>query len=157
MDIGQGVVMEKDPEKCKTLAIQRPSWSVYECDCVAALTGGVGSHLPVNFLDVDPYGEPWPVIDAFFASDRLFPDTLAIAVNDGGLQFVKRGHGWKMPSIADRISKMGNSQAYDLYLDICQDSLKEKASHRGYTMARWAGYKATPDVAHYAAIFNRSS
>ena len=155
--VQQGIVFEKKPTKCDALAKQRPTWAVYEGDCEAALIAGVGEHLPVNFLDLDPYGEPWPVVDAFFDSERPFPDTLAIAVNDGGLQFAKRGHAWKMKSIQHVVAAYGTEYIYNNYLDICQELLKEKASHRGYAMTRWVSYKATPDVAHYAAVLSKSS
>ena len=65
--VERGIVFEKDADKTAVLGKQRPSWAVYEADCVTALQEGVGGHLAVNFLDIDPYGECWPVVDAFFA------------------------------------------------------------------------------------------
>ena len=77
-----GVVFEKDLVKVALLGKQRPTWAVYEADCIGALAAGVGSHLPVNFLDLDPYGDPWPVIDAFFEGRKDLPSSLAIVVNE---------------------------------------------------------------------------
>src|SRR5690606_31820124 len=51
----QGVVFEQKGEKAAKLALQRPTWAVYQCDCVNALSEGVGGHLAVNLLDIDPY------------------------------------------------------------------------------------------------------
>lgn len=78
-----GVVFEKNPAKADYLARQRPTWAVYEADCVQAIAGGAEGHLPVNFLDLDPYGEPWPALNAFWKSERPWPELLAIVVNDG--------------------------------------------------------------------------
>ena len=77
-----GVVFEQLPEKAAFLARQRPNWAVYEADCVRAIREGAGNHLDVNFLDLDPYGEPWPVLDAFLESDRRLPARLVIVWSD---------------------------------------------------------------------------
>jgi hypothetical protein len=159
MDIAQGVVFEKDADKTKVLAVQRPAWAVYECDCEMALAAGVGSHLPVNFLDCDPYGAPWPVLDAFFLSDRPFPPTLAIVVNDGLRQGLEMNGGWKVESLRDVVSVYGNNTLYANYLEICKELLQEKASQRGYTLTRWAGYYCghAQQMTHYAGLFNRDA
>ena len=65
--VESGIVFEKNPQKTKLLGLQRPTWRVYEADCEVAINAGVGNDLPVNLLDVDPYGDPWPVIEAFFS------------------------------------------------------------------------------------------
>lgn len=158
-DIADGVVFEKDPDKTRILGIQRPTWAVYECDCVAALSDGVGGHLPVNFVDIDPYGEPWPVIDAFFQSERPFPSTMGIVVNDGLRHKLKTGSGWNAGSMESVVSNYGNNALYPNYLEICQELLKEKASQRGYTLTRWAGYYTghADAMTHYAALFTRDA
>lgn len=157
--VEDGVVMEKDPDKAAALAKQRPTWAVYECDCVNALRAGVGSHLSVNFLDLDPYGEPWPVVDAFFQSERQFPPILAIAVNDGLRQKVKINGGWDVRSLADVVERYGSATLYKKYLDVCQEMVKEKAGQRGYTLTRWAGYYCghADQMTHYAAILKRGA
>jgi len=153
--IEQGVVFEKNPEKAGALAIQRPTWAVYEADCVYAIGVGVGAHLPVNFVDVDPYGEPWPVVDAFFGSSREWPDKLAMAVNDGLRQKLKTNGGWNVASLAGVVAKYGNAALYEHYLDICQELLQDKAAQVGYTLRRWAGYHCghADQMTHYAAVF----
>jgi hypothetical protein len=157
-DLPAGIVMEKDPLKADHFARQRPTWAVYECDCVAALRAGVGRHLPVNFVDLDPYGEPWPVLDAFFQSVRPWPTILAIAVNDGLRQSLKLKGGWDTESMAPVVMKYGVSNIYANYLAICQELLSEKAGQRGYTLTRWAGYYCghSEQMTHYGAIFTRS-
>lgn len=164
--LAHGVVFEKDPDKTSVLAVQRPSWAVYECDCVTAIAAGVGAHLPVNFLDIDPYGEPWPTIDAFFQSERPFPPTLGIVVNDGLRGKLQVSGGWDVGSMQEVVQKYGNKYLYSNYLDVCQELLKEKAGQRGYTLTRWAGYFCgnagskksaigTGRMTHYAGMFTR--
>lgn len=156
-DIANGIVFEKNANKTQVLAVQRPTWAVYECECEGALLAGVGAHLPVNFLDCDPYGEPWPVVDAFFGSDRPFPPTLAIVVNDGLRQKLKMNGGWNVASLEQKVSEYGNSALYRNYLAICKELLQEKASQQGYKLTRWAGYYCGhgDQMTHYAALFIR--
>src|SRR5260370_10243003 len=88
-----GIVFETDSRKTAVLGLQRPTWSVYESDCVAAIAEGAGAHLLVNFLDLDPYGEPWPVLDAFFSSNRPWPARLVVVANHGLRQKLQMNNG----------------------------------------------------------------
>ena len=155
--VPNGVVFETDPAKSLTLAAQRPTWATYECDCIPAIGAGVGAHLPVNFLDCDPYGEPWPVLDAFFGSDRHFPARLAIAVNDGLRLRLKTGAAWSTHSLQEEVQRFGNTAMYPRYLDVCKWLLTQKASQRGYSLTRWAGYYCgyAEQMTHYAAVLER--
>lgn len=157
-DVPNGVVIEKDEKKADFLAMQRPTWAVYEADCVGALQGGAGAHLPINFLDCDPYGDPWHVIDAFLMSEREFPEKLAIVVNDGLRQKVKINGGWDVHSLAAVVAKYGAASTYRRYLDICREMLEEKASQRVVTLTRWAGYfcGTMDQMTHYAGIFQKA-
>ena len=152
-----GVVFEKDARKADALAKQRPTWAVYECDCIAAIRAGVGAHLLVNFLDLDPYGEPWPVLDAFFCSERRFPRCLAIAVNDGLRLRLKTGTAWATHSLSEAVQQFGNAAIYPCYLDVCRWMLAKKASQRGYSLTRWAGYYCghAEQMTHFAAVLER--
>lgn len=155
-----GVVFEKDAAKAEYLARQRPTWAVYEVDCVTALAAGVGFHVPINFLDCDPYGEPWPVIDAFFAGHGAgWPDRLGIVVNDGLRQKLSINGGWDVASIQPMVQRYGAAAMFANYLEICQEMLVEKTSQHGYVLALWAGYYcgAGDQMTHYAAILNRST
>jgi len=155
--IVDGVAFESKPDKAAALAKQRPTWAVYESDCVMALKAGIGNHLPVNFLDLDPYGDPWQVMDAFFQSDREFPDKLAIVVNDGLRQNIKISGGWSVGSMAGAVVKYGAAQMHKNYLAICRELLEEKAGQRNYTLTRWAGYHCgyLDQITHYAAILEK--
>lgn len=152
-----GVVFEKLPEKAARLAAQRPTWAVYEADVVRALASGVGAHLPVNFLDLDPYGEPWPAIAAFFSSARPFAPRLALVVNDGLRQKLRMNGGWHVASLERAVARRGNAALYRDYLDVCRELVAEQAAKAGYAIKRWAGYYcgAHQNMTHYAAVLER--
>lgn len=148
-----GIVFEKNPDKVKLLGLQRPTWRVYEADCEVSILAGVGGDLPINLLDIDPYGSPWDVIDAFFKSDREREPLLCVAVNDGLRVNVRTGSSWHVGALQSAVSKYGND-LHDIYLDICQEMLKEKASEAGYDLTRFAGYYCghTQQMTHYLGV-----
>lgn len=155
--IERGVVFEKKPEKTAILAKQRPTWFVYEADCVGGIMAGCGKYLPINFLDVDPYGEPWPIISAFFKSGFYLPEKLGIAVNDGLRQKLKMNGGWAVNSMREKVQEYGNNALYKNYLQICQEMIKEISGQHGYELTGWAGYYcgAAKHMTHYAALLVR--
>src|SRR5581483_9501059 len=153
--IESGIVFEQNSDKSAALAKQRPTWSVYEADCERAIRAGAGSHLSVNFLDLDPYGEPWPVLDAFLESDRPRADRLVLVVNDGLRQKLKLNAGWQVKSHRDVVDRRGNTSLYRDYLDICREMVTEKAAKAGYDLRRWVINSITADLTHYAAVLER--
>lgn len=158
-DAPPGVVFEREAMKADILARQRPTWAVYECDVVGALSDGAGSHLPVNFLDVDPYGEPWGAIGAFFDSDRPRPQRMYLAVNDGLRQKVKLGGAWQVKSLAELVAERGNAWVYRNYLEAARILLTQKAGKAGYRLTRWAGYYCghLKQMSHYSAMLELTS
>lgn len=156
--VEQGAVFEKDEDKAGMLARQRPTWAVYEADCIQSLLGGAGDHLTVNVVDLDPYGEPWPAIDAFFASSRPRVDRLWVVVNDGLRQSVRMGTAWTVESLAPAVQMFGN-RLRNRYLDVCKWMLKEKAAVADYRLDRFAGYYCGhgKQMTHYLALLVRGS
>lgn len=154
--VSDGAVIEKDPEKAAILAQQRSAWAVYEADTVKALEAGVGGHLPVSLLDVDPYGDSHPATKAFFASTRPFPEKLVIVVNDGLRQKLHLGNGWDTTSLHGMVEKYGNN-IYPMYLQICREILEETVTPIGYRIEKWAGYYCGKfnDMTHFAALLRR--
>ena len=150
--IENGVVFERKPDKSAVLGQQRPTWAVYEGDAVAAISQGAGSHLTVNVLDIDPYGEPWPTIDAFLTSDRQRAASLFVVVNDGVRQGLAISGGWSVESMADAVVEFGNS-LHRNYLDVCRWMMERKAGQAGYGLTRWAGYYCGhgKNMTHYLA------
>ncbi len=155
--IPDGVVFENNPVKAAQLGRQRPTWAVYEADCVRALAAGAGGHLPINFVDLDPYGEPWPALDAFFLGIKPTVPRLVLVVNDGLRQKLKMNGGWAVHSLQSIVDRFGNAVLYDRYLEICKDLVKEKAAKAGYSLRRWAGYYCghLGQMTHYAAVLER--
>ena len=149
----QGVVFEKSPVKAEKLADQRPSWAVYESDCITSLAGGAVDE-PINFIDIDPYGDPWPVLQAYFNTDREKQDKLIIVVNDGLRHKLKTGTGWRVESISKAVSKYGSARLYNDYLDVCEWMMAEIVGKAGYKIKKWTGYYCghTQSMTHYAAL-----
>jgi hypothetical protein len=156
--VEQGVVFEKDSTKVAALARQRPTWAVYQADSTAAIRDGAGSHLPVNFLDLDPYGEPWPTLDAFFQGHKPKVPRLVIVVNDGLRQKLQAGGGWEVHSLAEVVAERGNCGLFQEYLSICKLLVQKKAAQAGYRLRRWNGYHCGRQghMTHYAAVLERS-
>lgn len=151
-----GVVFEKDPDKAISLALQRPKWAVYEADCEKALALGAGAHLEVNFLDVDPYGSPWPTFKAFFESKRPFAPKLILAVNDGFRFKIRTGAAWEVHFFRPVVERFGND-LWPVYLQICEWFLPQICAPAGYKVTRFHG-RYTGDgqkMTHYLAVLER--
>lgn len=152
----EGIVFEKDPRKIDILVQQRPTWSVYEGDCIPALATGIGRHLPVNLLDVDPYGSPWLAIEGFLTSRRPMPDVLHIVVNDGSRHQLEVTGGWTTKVLQPLIDTFGNGLR-DHYLECCQLLMAERAEQAGYQLRHWHGYYCGngQKMTHYWAVLER--
>lgn len=148
-----GVVFDKDTEKADRLGLQRPTWAVYEADSAEALRGGAGGHVAVDLLDVDPYGEPWPVIDAFFSSQRQFAETMMVVVNDGLRQSLSLGKAWTIHSLSKMVRTFGND-LHPIYLDVCKVMMADLAAKAGYCVEHFGGYYCGIHQAntHYLAV-----
>jgi hypothetical protein len=153
--VEQGVAFEKDENKCAVLAIQRPTWSVYNNDSQQMLGAGVGLHIPVNFFDVDPYGDPWPTVDAILTNADRLQDKFGLAVNDGLRRFIMLGRGWKC-SVAEYIVRHG-SQAAQKYPDICREIMIDKFGRAGVTLSKWAVHSSGHggQMTNYVAVAER--
>lgn len=138
-DVVDGVVFEKESDRTLVLAHQRPSWAVYEGDCVNAIRLGAGAHLTVNLLDVDPYGDPWPAIQAFFGSTRPFAPRMVVVVNDGLRQKVRGGGAWDSSTLAPVVEIWGNN-LWGRYLEACEWLMKQAADKAGYQVDLFEGY-----------------
>jgi len=169
--IPEGVVFETSPMKTAILGKQRPHWAVYEADCVAALAASVGSHIPINFVDIDPYGGPWCAIDAFFSGIKPKVPRLVFAVNDGLRNRLKLHVAWNTEGLQDAVDQFGNAAIYEQYLDVCKWMMQRKAAKAGYILRRWTAYFCRPvhrpkgqigdvagdNITHYAAVLERSA
>lgn len=151
-----GVVFEKDQAKAEYLSRQRTTWAVYQSDTVSGLAAGAASWKPFNFIDCDPYGEPWHVISAFIAGRREFEPRLVIVVNDGLRQKIQLGGAWMVRSLEEAVKKFGND-LYGNYLEIARWLMQSKVAPAGYTVSHFEGKYAghNEGMTHYAAILSR--
>jgi len=153
-----GVVFERNPMKADFLASQRPTWAVYRADVIKALAAGAGSHLEVNFLDLDPYGEPWSVVDAFFSSRRSFPNIMAVVANDGLRQKLQLAGAWNVKSMHGVVSKYGNDSMFKRYKIVCKEMLASRVVQQGYRIISWTAYycgAGAGTMTHWAALLSK--
>ena len=152
-DIAQGIVFEQQPSRVEVLARQRPSWAVYGGDCERLLTVGVGAHLSVDWLDLDPYGSPWEALHAFLTSARPRASHVVLTVNDGLRLRVKIDQSWRTPVLEPVVRRFGND-LHDRYLQVCRWLLEREAGEAGYDLSRFEGYYCghAAQMTHYAAL-----
>lgn len=130
---------------------------MYQGRVEPALESGLAAHLDVNLIDVDPYGEPWPTLEAFFTSERPRTQILGIAVNDGLRQKLRLQGGWAVRSMRQAVERWGNAQLYEKYLEVCRWKIEQLAALQRYRVTHWTGYHcgAGDDMTHYAAVLAR--
>lgn len=156
-DVSRGIVFDTELSSVEALATQRPTWAVYQARSDWALGEGAGSNLTVELLDVDPYGEPWPTIEAFFASDRPRAPRLGVVVCDGLRAKLLLNAGWHVRSMRDALDRYGNAHLHEHYLEIAKGKLEEYSARAGYRLTHWTGYYCgnREEITHYAAILER--
>jgi hypothetical protein len=153
-----GVAFERNPEKVEKLVEQREKWLVYECDSILGINAACGSIFKFNFIDVDPYGDPWPALHAIFSQKKYaFCDTIGIAVMDGLRQGAKMQVAWKQKGLKQFSDKYGNAELYKFYKELCKEKIEEIISPLGFRISKWAAYYCgTMDLmTHYGGIFKR--
>ena len=152
-DVESGFVFETDPSKAEKLVSQRPNWAVYETDCVWGLENGVGGHLEVNFIDADPYGQAWYVLEAFFGSQRPRAEQVILVVHDGVRGSLGRYGSLNMPIFAPIVEQIGELNLYRNYLEVCEQLLDDMVSETGYAMTGFGGFysRRDKDQTHFFA------
>lgn len=155
--IETGTVFEKDEKKAEALATQRPGWAIYASDCVSALTQNLCSWVPCTVLDVDPYGASWPILNAFFLSERDFQPWMWIAGTDGLRKRLQIIGGWKEGYLQPYVLEYGNN-LYPIYLELCPKILAEIVLNAGYLVDRfWGKYAGKNDgMVDYLARLRRT-
>lgn len=148
-----GVAFEKDGRKCESLCRDRPNWSVYKCDSLMAIERGVGFHLPINFFDIDPYGDPWHYIHAVAAH---IASRSVIVVNDGMRQKAKRKGAGSSSSLEAVAIRFGNDNIYSQYKEVCHWMMADLCKNAGLTLEKWTSYYCgrNKDMTHYAAVIS---
>lgn len=157
-DRNLGVVIEKDARKAEHLAGQRPFWRVYQGDAVRALAGGLAADVPFGLIDVDPYGSPFPVLEAIFEHPRRLQDRVELVVNDGLRQKVKLGGAWSVEALRPAVRRHGNN-VYPIYAEVALETLEEIVAAAGYQVCAWTSRYTghNNDMTHYWARLSRLS
>jgi hypothetical protein len=155
--LDDGVVFELDEVKVGILAKQRPTWAVYQADCVEAIAAGAGNHLVIDLLDADPYGMSFDVLAAFFSSPREFAARMLVVVNDGGRLKTVTGSSWEVEVLKPIVREYGND-LHPIYKEVCREMLVRSSAQAGYTMTSYAAYYAGHALAntHYLAVLDRA-
>jgi len=153
-DIDRGAVFDTDTVKAEHLSRQRPGFSVYQNKAEDALAVGAASHLEVGIVDCDPYGEPWPTLEAFFTTERPRLPLIGVAVNDGLRQKLRLQGGWHVASMRGAVERFGNAAMHAKYLDVARWKMEQLAAIAGYRLQMWTGYYCGDkgDMTHYAAV-----
>lgn len=151
-----GVAIEKDERKATKLCRERPAWRVYQADAVGALAAGLSADVPFTFIDIDPYGDPHPAINAVLAPGRLLAGRVVLAVNDGLRQKVKMGGAWQAKSLRDAVRQFGGD-LFDTYIEVCRWLIEKRAGEVGYHLTRFRGFYGghAQQMTHYYAVLER--
>jgi hypothetical protein len=154
----RGAAFDSARGKADILAAQRPTWSVYEGDVTASLVAGAASHLTINLIDLDPYGDPWPTLDAFLTSPRPRSEVLIVVVNDGLRIKTKLGTSWTAKTLGPIVRRFGNN-LYPRYLEACGLMMRQRAEAAGYRLAKFHGHYGgfAGQMTHYFARMERES
>ena len=151
-----GVVLEKDPRKAEHLAVQRPTWRVYQGDCERAIAAGLAADVAFDIIDLDHYGEPFTMLGALSKPGRKFPDVWHLVVNDGTRQATMRGVSWKMEALAGAVRRHG-ANLYPKYLQVARECMEDFAGGIGFRVSAWEGYYTGKNgmMTHYHAVMSR--
>jgi hypothetical protein len=154
-----GSVIEIDDDRAEFIARQRRTWAVYGGDAETILASGILAFRPTTLLDLDPYGEPWPFVDAFFQGHAgNLADRMWIAVNDGLRMNTRLGVGARTHSLAAIAAKYGASILWAKYIEVAREMMEEKAATVGYTVASFRGYYCgdKQQMTHYLVDLRRT-
>lgn len=152
----RGVVLEKDDRKVALLARQRPAWRVYHGLAEKALAAGLANDVPFSFIDLDPYGSPFDVLDAIFQPGRALAPKVELVVNDGMRNKVRVGGAWHVHCLREIVERHGND-LLAVYLDVAREMVEKIAQRVGYVITAWKGYYcgSNNDMTHYHATLER--
>lgn len=155
-DRPHGVVLEKDEPKAAHLSRQRPTWRVYCCDSAAALEAGIANDLAFGFIDLDPYGSPFDILDAIFTPSRLLADRLQLVVNDGMRNKTRMRGEWHVRALRPVVEKYGVGICAR-YIECARELVEAIVARSGFKVTRWIGWYAgaRQDMTHYWASLER--
>lgn len=155
----RGCVIELDRTKVEFLARQRATWAVYQGKAEDLLGAGMFRWWTIDFLDIDPFGEPWPTLEGFFSSQRRLAPRMALAVNYGLRQNARVKGAWKVNSTKAAAAKWGNDKVRAHYVEFCEGKLGAIVDAAGYRMDWFLGYYTgnLDDITHYGAVLEKKA
>jgi hypothetical protein len=147
------VAIERDRAKAASLAKHHPELPVYESAAERALAGGLCADRELAVADVDPWGSPWPVLEALFSSPRAFADPLVLVVNDGLRRSLKLGVWWRNASLRAAVEHFG-SDLYPIYLEVARWNLDRLVAGQGLRLDTFRGFYGGHggQMSHYYAV-----
>lgn len=160
--IRRGWAFEKEGDLVEHATRQREGWFCYKGEAEKILAEA-DDYFNANFIDIDPYGSPWPTFEALFLPGRLNHPTIMLCVHDGSRRFLSLGGSgandqrWRKGILADLAKEFGDS-AWRRYGDLAMVGLSRLIKPCGYTIDQWAYSNTGHDnhSTHYWATLKRS-
>lgn len=146
-----GVAIEKLEEKCYGIAAMRPRWAVYQADTPPAIEQGILGNFPINFVDIDCYGSPWPAYEAFFRwlgkteSGPGAPPRLDLVCTDGGGLYTRFTGVWQLERFQPYVQKYGAARMFEMYPEVCREMVEATAAPLGYELKDWVAFRVGRD------------
>lgn len=124
-----GFTMDKDLAKVTRAAKQRKRWGCYQGDTLRALEAGWLENIEFKLVDFDPYGEPWPALQAYFAGHLAFHSPWVAVCTDG--YWSQRNLASKSRCLFGYGGGRFSGMSDRAYIEICHDFVRSLASRYG--------------------------
>ena len=155
--VTKGWALEKDKDLLDRMTQQRERWFCYQCESEKILADAPRA-FDANFIDVDPHGSPWPVLEALFNPHRFTAPTLHLVVHDGSRRFLAIGASgssdqrWRVGLLAELAAEYGDDLRAN-YSDLALVAISKLAKPCGYTVRKWTAFYTGHDShsTHYWA------
>ncbi len=152
----RGAVCEIKKDAAGVLAMQRPEWAVYCGESEKIIRSGLMTCFPFDFIDLDPYGEPFTILEAIVAGG--LGERVRVVVNDGLRNKIKVGGAWNCGVMKEIVADFGN-QLNAKYLAAAQEKTRRILDRGGFKMSGFKGYHCghANDMTHYTFTAERKS
>jgi hypothetical protein len=154
-----GACIDSDAAKARDSARSRPRWRTYCGDTGRALSAGWLSSVAFDVVDIDPYGEPWPYVRAFFDTERAMPDQWWLILTDGYWPQMNRS-GMSKTLFGDRCGQRISGVSAASYIEMSRDFIGGEAERVGFVVGGMVSQrqdKRTAGVGQHVALIQRNS
>lgn len=128
-----GIGIELNQRKAAARARILPAWWSIVGDSASVLRSGALRWFAPAIIDVDPYGDPWPALEAAAAGVSV-PPAVVLAVTDG-LPRALQIRDYRVPSLRADIAAHGLDYVREYYEEICRRRIQRLFP--AYTIDRW--------------------